>query len=228
MFESLIASRPTWDAGVHRYLLAIAMHGAAAVAAVAATGARRDAESLPPLPPPAIFAPPAHRTAPPHEAGPEPGALPAPPAVPQGLAVPLVGPPELPTRAPSVSGLLAMGTDPGSALPTLLPAGDDRKWGEPFEVQSVDEPVEIMHQPTPRFPPALAGAGIGGRVELEYVVDTAGRAEPGSLRTLASAHPAFEEAARASVLAARYRPARAGGRVVRQLVRQTLSFRPVP
>jgi TonB family protein len=70
----------------------------------------------------------------------------------------------------------------------------------------------------------LEQAGITGRVVLEYVVDTTGRAEPGSLRTLVATYPAFEAAARATVLASRYRPARLGGRVVRQLVRQTLRF----
>ena len=89
----------------------------------------------------------------------------------------------------------------------------------------MDDPVTIIEQPEPRYPTALAAAGISGRVVLDYVVDTAGRAELGSLRVVTSSHPAFDEAARASVLASRYRPARLRGRVVRQLVRQALSFR---
>jgi TonB family protein len=91
-------------------------------------------------------------------------------------------------------------------------------------VESVDEPVEVVEQPVPRYPPVLAQAGIMGRVELEYVVDTLGRAEPGSLHALTSTRPEFEAAARAAVLDSRYRPARLHGRVVRQLVRQMLSF----
>ena len=89
----------------------------------------------------------------------------------------------------------------------------------------MDDPVTIIEQPEPRYPAALAAAGISGRVVLDYVVDTAGRAELGSLRVITSSHPAFDEAARASVLASRYQPARLRGRVVRQLVRQALSFR---
>jgi hypothetical protein len=38
--------------------------------------------------------------------------------------------------------------------------------------------------------------------------------------------PEFEAAARAAILHTGYRPARAHGSEVRQLVRQTLSFRP--
>jgi len=94
---------------------------------------------------------------------------------------------------------------------------------EPLTAQVVDEPVVVLRQPAPRYPPGLAQAGIAGRVELEYIVDTTGRAEERSLRTLTATHPAFEAAARASVLASRYRPARLGG-TVRQLVRQTLTF----
>ncbi|HET7240627.1 MAG TPA: TonB family protein [Gemmatimonadales bacterium] len=85
--------------------------------------------------------------------------------------------------------------------------------------------MEVIEQPPPRYPPVMAQAGVTGRVELEYVVDTLGRAEPGSLRAVTSTHPEFEAAARAAVLGSRYRPARLRGQVVRQLVRQRLSFR---
>jgi hypothetical protein len=63
---------------------------------------------------------------------------------------------------------------------------------------SVDDPVDVIDQPAPRYPAALEQAGIIGRVELEYVVDTTGRAEPGSLRTLLTTHPAFEGPRRTS------------------------------
>jgi TonB family protein len=99
--------------------------------------------------------------------------------------------------------------------------GQDKTW----PVESVDVPVEAIEQPPVRYPPALAQADIAGLVELEYVVDTAGRAEPGSVRALAAAHPEFEAAARAAVLASRFRPARLHGQAVRQLVRQTFRFR---
>jgi TonB family protein len=96
---------------------------------------------------------------------------------------------------------------------------------ELWTAESVDDPVEVIEQPAPRYPPGLAQAGVPGRVELEYVVDTLGRAEPGSLRAVTSTRPEFEAAARAAVLGSHYRPARLRGQVVRQLVRQTLSFR---
>ncbi len=95
----------------------------------------------------------------------------------------------------------------------------------PLSVNAVDEPVSVIRQPAPEYPPALARAGIPGRVEVQYVVDTTGVVEPSSVRVLGSTHPAFEAAARASVTASRFRPARLHGRTVRQLVRQALTFR---
>jgi TonB family protein len=119
----------------------------------------------------------------------------------------------LPADVPSVAELIARG-----AL-----EGRSRDLG--FGAAAVDESVEIVEQPEPRYPASLAAAGIEGRVELEYVVDTTGQVVPGSIRAVASTHPEFEAAARASVLATRYRPARLQGRLVRQLVRQALGFR---
>jgi TonB family protein len=95
----------------------------------------------------------------------------------------------------------------------------------PLSESAVDEPVAVIRQPAPEYPPALAHAGIAGRVEVQYIVDTTGVAEPSSVRVLSSTHPAFEAAARASVAASRFRPARLHGRAVRQLVRQALTFR---
>ena len=85
--------------------------------------------------------------------------------------------------------------------------------------------MSVIEQRSPRYPPALAQAAISGRVELEYVVDTLGQVEESSVRALTSTRPEFEAAARAAVLESRYRPARRDAGAVRQLVRQTLSFR---
>jgi hypothetical protein len=66
--------------------------------------------------------------------------------------------------------------------------------------------------------------GAGGSLEpVQLVIDTLGRAEPGSL-VLQSSHPGFEGAARAYVLDALFRPGRTHGRAVRVLVRLPISF----
>jgi protein TonB len=88
----------------------------------------------------------------------------------------------------------------------------------------VDETVAVLKVAIPRYPKGLETAGVSGRVVLEFVVDTTGRVEPGSLRIVSSATPGFEEAARDAMLATRFRPARARGVRVRQLARQAISF----
>jgi protein TonB len=78
--------------------------------------------------------------------------------------------------------------------------------------------------PTPRYPEALREAGIEGEVTLEFVVDTTGRVERGSVRVLSSAADAFVVSVRDALAGTRYHPALVGGRRVRQLVRQGFVF----
>jgi periplasmic protein TonB len=51
--------------------------------------------------------------------------------------------------------------------------------GETFLEADVDDPVRPVNIPRPRYPPVMQQAGIEGRVEAQYVVDTTGHAEPG-------------------------------------------------
>ncbi|HVH69197.1 MAG TPA: energy transducer TonB [Gemmatimonadales bacterium] len=88
----------------------------------------------------------------------------------------------------------------------------------------VDEPPALLVAPLPTYPELLRTAGITGRVVVQAVVDTSGRAEPGSVRVIASPNPGFDAAARASVLGARFRPARTQGRAVRVQVLVPIVF----
>ena len=88
----------------------------------------------------------------------------------------------------------------------------------------VDEPVSPVLIPAPRYPPTLRAAAIEGEIIAQYVVDTTGRVEPGSWKVLRASHDGFREAAREAVEAGRFKPARIGGRPVRQLVQQTIRF----
>src|SRR5207253_9564586 len=77
--------------------------------------------------------------------------------------------------------------------------------------------------PPPAYPELLRAAGIEGRVVLQVVIDTLGRAEPAA-RVFASSNPGFDGAALAYVRGARFRPGRAGGRAVRVLTRLPIAF----
>ena len=86
------------------------------------------------------------------------------------------------------------------------------------------EPAAVLSQPMPQYPAALASAGVEGRVMVEFVIDTTGKAEPVSIRVIESTHPAFELAARKAIMGAIFRPAHLGAIPVRQLTRQSVRF----
>jgi TonB family protein len=86
------------------------------------------------------------------------------------------------------------------------------------------DPAVLLAQPMPRYPAALQSAGVAGSVVVEFVIDTTGRVERPSVRMVESSHPAFEDAAQAAVLGARFRPARLNGRPVRQITQQRVRF----
>lgn len=76
----------------------------------------------------------------------------------------------------------------------------------------------------PRYPEILRQAGIEGRVLLEFVIDTLGRAERGSIRVINAAHQLFEAPARETVATCRFRPGRIQGRAVRVRVQIPINF----
>ncbi|MHB1327104.1 MAG: TonB family protein [Gemmatimonadales bacterium] len=97
--------------------------------------------------------------------------------------------------------------------------------GTILEAHTVDQPVEVLVAPEPRYPAALKAAGITGRVTVEFVVDTAGRVERESIKILESTAAGFSASVVPALVGARYRPALVRNRPVRQLVRQVMSFR---
>ena len=93
-----------------------------------------------------------------------------------------------------------------------------------FASAEVDDPAVALSQPAPRYPVEFERAGVHGYVELEYIIDVSGHAEPASVRVVSSSHAAFVEPAREAILAGVYRPARYRGSIVRQQVRQRVVF----
>ena len=94
-----------------------------------------------------------------------------------------------------------------------------------YAVAAVDERAEIVSAPPLEYPPALQHAGLQGRVTVQAVIDTLGRAEPASLKVIAHPNAAFDESARAYVLHAVFRPARIKGRAVRVLIKVPVDYR---
>jgi hypothetical protein len=100
-----------------------------------------------------------------------------------------------------------------------------------------EEGVRTIRQPAVAYPEELIRAGVTGYVILEFIVDTAGRAVPRTIRDVwpASQPPlradlrgyytSFVAAARRSVERARFEPARVGGCPVFQLVELPFEFK---
>ncbi|PYP75408.1 MAG: hypothetical protein DMD35_21450 [Gemmatimonadetes bacterium] len=68
------------------------------------------------------------------------------------------------------------------------------------------------------YPDSLRKRHLGGAALLQWVVDTTGRVRDGSIKVVSSTHPLVTQAILAALANARFRPARAGGRNVAELV----------
>ena len=101
--------------------------------------------------------------------------------------------------------------------------------GEPaagaiFDSRTVDRDVRITRERAPRYPDALRAAGVSGVVTLRFVVDTAGRIEPGSLHVIESPNEQFTAAVFAALRDTRFSPGESHGRPVRVLVQRSFRF----
>jgi TonB family protein len=149
----------------------------------------------------------------------EPGA----PDLPSGpVFVPLVA------SVPEAAGWASPGIDPRD----LVPGCDSlcvRGVAGPAQAvviagSELATPPRLIAAPEPRYPEALRQAVVRGSVSLEFVVDVAGRVEPGSVQVHSATDPAFSAAAVESALGERFTPGRMGGVAVRTRVRQLITF----
>jgi TonB family protein len=124
----------------------------------------------------------------------------------------------------AVTPLLAMAADtraPGGASPPQHSPDLLRVYQE-FQVE---EPVDVIHAATVSYPVPLKARGIGGRVLVQFVVDTLGTAEMSSFRVLASPDSQLTKAVESVLPRWRFRPARVGAQAVRQVVHLPFDFR---
>ena len=93
-----------------------------------------------------------------------------------------------------------------------------------FEFQVEKPVVPAPGSTSPRYPDMLRQAGVEGEVLAQFVVDTTGRAEPGSLKILKSSHDLFIQSVKNALPQMKFIPAEVGGRKVKQLVQQPFTF----
>jgi protein TonB len=94
-----------------------------------------------------------------------------------------------------------------------------------YAESQVEKPVmPLPGSPAPRYPDILKAAGVEGEVAVSFVVDTLGRAEPGSITILNSTNELFGASVKSALPLMRFLPAETNGRKVRQLVQQPFKF----
>jgi protein TonB len=232
VFENLIESKPHAKKSFGQTILSLLVHGAVIFAAVkVTTGAAETIKEIvadttmvflkPPPPPPP----------PPDQPPPDVIVSANPP--PKGFQT-VVAPTDIPKDIPPVDltekpfdprDFTGRGVEGGIAAGIVGGTGPVEVSGEVFLEAQLDDPVQPISIPTPRYPPVLQSAGIAGRVELQYVVDTTGHAEVNSFKVLKTTHPAFVEPAREAISKGVFKPAKFKGQPVRQLVQQAISFK---
>lgn len=111
-----------------------------------------------------------------------------------------------------------MGVEGGTA--SGIASDPDKVWTESL----VDEVPLLLAAPAPEYPSLLRLAGTSGRVVLQAIVDTTGRAEAGSIKVVRSPHIGFDQPSRRWMLQALFRPARVHGRPVRVYVSLPIDF----
>jgi len=94
-----------------------------------------------------------------------------------------------------------------------------------FVESVVEERPEILSGPALVYPDLLRQAGVQGRVLIQAIIDTTGRAEPSSVKVIQSPNPGFDQSAKNYVLRALFRPARVHGRAVRVLLNLPIDFK---
>jgi TonB family protein len=140
-------------------------------------------------------------------------------------------------------------TQPGEGRRIREPAYGARKWGERsgargqlpfgpeppfvpdtvFSVLEVDEMVERYEgSAAPVYPRDLLAMGAEGLVQAIYVVDTTGRVDTATIQVVRSDDSRFTASVRTALGQMRFRPAKRGGKTVRQAVEQQFRFRIVP
>ena len=113
----------------------------------------------------------------------------------------------------STASFLAGPGGPGSAPEGVL------------EERYVDRAPRIIGTALPpAFPTSLRERGVGGRVSVQFVVDTLGRAEMSGLRVVEATDPLFAQSVRAVLPRYRFSPGEVGGQKVRTLVQLPFDF----
>ena len=110
-------------------------------------------------------------------------------------------------------------------LPTIVTTATPIATGKPYFEFQVDKPATPARgNPAPLYPEMLRETATGGEVLAQFVVDTEGNIELGTLKIVRSSHELFVQAVRDILPQMRFTPAEVKGTKVKQLVQQPFAF----
>jgi protein TonB len=227
VFTTLLASNAPTVRTPGSTAASLALHAAMITAAVWLTAQRVNANPVPTDVHIAYVpqAPPQPPVPSPASAHPTPLTPPTVPVISVPVTVPTTLPAIAATPMPVTDatvfsvGPASLGAQGAHAGATPIGSGDVA-----YDGVSVDTPVVPLAGSPPRYPALLKDAGVEGRVDVRFVVDTLGRVERTSVEVIDATHALFVEAVRAALLRQRFIPAEVAGRRVRQLVTQPFLF----
>lgn len=231
MFENLIETKPKKPKTMKTMILSVVFHAGIIGAAVYGTLEAKEAIEKPKAEKVEFVEMKKEEPPPPENKPPPPPEVVAAPPPPKGFQV-LTAPIKIPDVLPEidltkkvtdeadftgkgVAGGIAKGVVGGTA-----PVADQTY----FEFQVEKQVAQIPGSINLRYPDMLRSANVEGEVLAQFVVDTTGRVERGSVKILKSSHDLFTNAVQQALNSARYYPAEIGGRKVKQLVQQPFNF----
>lgn len=235
MFENLIESNHKRQSSLGQQAVSFVLHGVLIFGAIKATQGAAEAVRDIVVDTTMVFLRPPETPPPPPEPPPENVVVSANPP-PQGFQI-ITPPDNIPTEIPPVNlnerfdprDFTGKGVEGGIATGVVGGTGPVPIEGEVFLAAEVDETpsVQAGSNCLGKYPPVMQSAGIPGKVVLQFVVNTDGRVDAGSIKVMSSTHKAFEEPARQGITAqsCNFKAGKSRGQPVRVLVQQAVSFK---
>ncbi|NUO62210.1 MAG: energy transducer TonB [Gemmatimonadaceae bacterium] len=233
MFDNLIETKKKKQRSFGGTILSVIVHVALIAGAVYATAQAREAVLEKPKAEKVDFVE-VKKEEPkqePEKAPPPPDVTVAPPP-PKGFQV-LAAPVNIPNVIPDIdlskkvtdeADFTGKGVAGGSGRGVEGGTGPVNNEGAYFEFQVEKTVLGSPENPRPTYPSMLQSAGVEGKVLVQFVVDTSGRADMSTFKILESSHELFSQAVKQALPRYRFFPAEIGGKKVRQVVQLPFSF----
>jgi protein TonB len=231
MFENLIETKPKKPKTAKTMAISVFIHVVLISGAVWGTLQAKEAIEKPKAEKVEFVEMKKDEPPPPEDKPPPPPEIVAAPPPPKGFQV-LTAPIKIPDVLPEIdlskemtneadfSGKGVQGGIAKGVVGGTGPVGDQTY----FEFQVEKQVSQIPGSMNLRYPDMLRSANVEGEVLAQFVVDTSGRVERGSIKILKTSHELFTSAVQSALPSARYYPAEIGGRKVKQLVQQPFNF----